>query len=349
MAEGLASNPAHLTELDLSKNGFSDKGAELLAKVLNKCDLETLRLSECDITENGCKALVSALRLKPSRLKNLDLSKNSFRSSAVTELSDFLKHRDCHLQRLWLFRTNLEMEDTAAVASALAENPSYIKELDLGGNRLRDAGVTKLSLLLKDPKCTIDVLRLVGCRFAEEGCVALVSSLKSNPAHLRVLDLGRNDIKDRGAENLSGFLEEPRCQLETLRNTFTDGNSCLITAFDFFPRSLRCCSLTAAGFRSLIGPLSQSSTLKELDLTFNKLLDQDVKLLCDWLKTPQCSLEILRLSDCSEVGCEALALALMSKHSHLRELELSRSRPGEAGLRLLEDLRKTLQKLTVTE
>nr|CAG5866066.1 unnamed protein product [Menidia menidia] len=329
MAEGLASNPAHLTELDLSKNGFSDKGAELLAKVLNKCDLETLRLSECDITENGCKALVSALRLKPSRLKNLDLSKNSFRSSAVTELSDFLKHRDCHLQRLWLFRTNLEMEDTAAVASALAENPSYIKELDLGGNRLRDAGVTKLSLLLKDPKCTIDVLRLVGCRFAEEGCVALVSSLKSNPAHLRVLDLGRNDIKDRGAENLSGFLEEPRCQLETL--------------------SLRCCSLTAAGFRSLIGPLSQSSTLKELDLTFNKLLDQDVKLLCDWLKTPQCSLEILRLSDCSEVGCEALALALMSKHSHLRELELSRSRPGEAGLRLLEDLRKTLQKLTVTE
>ncbi|KAG1925955.1 E3 ubiquitin-protein ligase TRIM39-like [Pimephales promelas] len=59
------------------------------------------------------------------------------------------------------------------------------------------------------------------------------------------------------------------------------------------------------------------------------------------------------LSQClvTEEGCAALASALSSNHSHLRELDLSYNHPGESGLKLLSDIMKhpdcTLDKLNV--
>ncbi|XP_041839003.1 NACHT, LRR and PYD domains-containing protein 12-like [Melanotaenia boesemani] len=333
LVSGLSLNPSYLKELDLSKNKCHDDGAELLSQVLRNCSLETLRLRECGITEHGCRCLLSALSVNYSHLKNLDLSMNKVGSQAIVQLSDLLKHHDCQLERLWLFKTKLQAKDAAVLASVLVLNPTHLRELDLGGNVLCDLGVNEISSLLKNPNCKLEVLRLEGCRFTASSCAALVSSLKSNPAHLRVLHLTRNDLKDCSVEKLSEFLEESCCRLETL--------------------NLKCCALTAAGCRSLTVTLSHSSTLRELDLSYNRLGDEGLRLLSHWLKTPQCRLEILRLSDCTETSCELLASALRSNPSHLRELELSRSRPGEPGLKLLSDLQKEegckLQTLTVND
>ncbi|KAM7419962.1 hypothetical protein PAMA_016866 [Pampus argenteus] len=327
LASGLSSS--HLRELDLSHNKFHDGGLKLLSAVLSKCSLVTLRLGECGITEDGFKSLALALSSNPSHLKNLDLSKNSLGGQAVAQLCSFLKHPVCQIERLWLFKTNLQKECAAALASALASNPSQLRELDLGGNNLEDAGVTEISSLLKN--CKMDTLKLAGCRITGSGCAALASSLRSNPAHLRVLDLTRNDLQDRGVQLLSEFLAEPLCRLETL--------------------NLRCCTLTLTSCQCLTSVLRHSSALKELDLSYNRLTDQGVELLSDWLRNQQCRLEILRLSECTESSCVSLAAALRSNPSHLRELELNKCHPGESGLRLLSELQKDkrykLQTLTV--
>lgn len=65
------------------------------------------------------------------------------------------------------------------------------------------------------------------------------------------------------------------------------------------PCSLMCCSLTTVGCQTLIAALSCSSVLKNLDLSYNHLEDQGVRLLSDWLQEPRCRLEVLRwdLSD----------------------------------------------------
>ncbi|CAI5657807.1 unnamed protein product [Oreochromis niloticus] len=82
---------------------------------------------------------------------------------------------------------------------------------------------------------------------------------------------------------------------------------------------------------------SQSSSLRELDLSNSDLQDSGVKCLSAGLKSSYCAVETLSLSGCliTEEGCTSLASALSSNPSHLRELDLSYNHPGDSGMKLL--------------
>ncbi|XP_051801258.1 NACHT, LRR and PYD domains-containing protein 12-like [Acanthochromis polyacanthus] len=98
----LSSQSSSVTELDLSNNNLQDSGVKRLSVGLQSphCKLEALRLSGCLVTEEGCASLASALSLKTSNLRELDLSYNHPGDSGEKMLRAKMEDPHCRLETL---------------------------------------------------------------------------------------------------------------------------------------------------------------------------------------------------------------------------------------------------------
>ncbi|XP_025761638.1 protein NLRC3-like [Oreochromis niloticus] len=145
-------------------------------------------------------------------------------------------------------------------------------------------------------------------------CSALAFMLQMSEEVLDELDLQKYNTSERGRQRL----------IPAVRN-------CRKARMSICNLSERSCEALS----SVLG--SQSSYLRELDLSNSDLQDSGVKLLSAGLESPHCTLETLSLSGCliTEKGCISLASALSSNPSHLRELDLSYNYPRGSGLKLL--------------
>ncbi|XP_056449811.1 NACHT, LRR and PYD domains-containing protein 12-like isoform X7 [Gadus chalcogrammus] len=143
---------------------------------------------------------------------------------------------------------------------------------------------------------------------------ALVFILLSSEVELDVFDLKKYSASEEGLLRLLPVIKASKRSLL---------NGCHL--------SERCCEALASVLSS------NSSSLRELDLSTNDLQDSGVKLFCAGLGSPHCTLETLRLDGChlSERCCEALASVLSSNSSSLRELDLSTNDLQDSGVRLL--------------
>uniref|UniRef100_A0A8C7T9P2 B30.2/SPRY domain-containing protein n=1 Tax=Oncorhynchus mykiss TaxID=8022 RepID=A0A8C7T9P2_ONCMY len=169
-------------------------------------------LSKPNLSPAQWSALVFVLLTSEKELDVFDLKKYSRSEEGLLRLLPVVKASRAVL----LSGCGVTEEGCASLVSALRSNLSHLRELDLSNNDLKDSGVKLLSAGLGNPHCKLETLRLSGCLVTEEGCASLVSALRSNPSHLRELDLSYNHPGDSGVRLLSAGLEDPHCRLEKL-------------------------------------------------------------------------------------------------------------------------------------
>ncbi|XP_029998097.1 NACHT, LRR and PYD domains-containing protein 14-like [Sphaeramia orbicularis] len=323
-----------LRELDLSANEIGDDGLKHLSSGLEspECQLETLKLSQCNIEGQGCYYLSSALQKNSTHLKWLDLSINTIGDEAANDL--FAKFDISKLTKLEMYHCGLTVLSCENIGEALKVESSNLVEFNLSNNNLADAGFEKICEGMV-AWSRLEKFNLSRCGITSEGCryiskvLACISQLYSQEflpktcwqaVELTDLDLSINCLTDKGVKELSTGLKNPYSHLKTLNLSY-----CSLTH--------DCCTELASALASY------ESTVSELDLSGNKIQDKGVRTLCLALTSTQCKLEKLLLRSCgfSSRSIDFFTTALKSNR-RLTELHIMGNNLNDQGINVLMEM-----------
>ncbi|XP_003925005.2 leucine-rich repeat-containing protein 31 [Saimiri boliviensis] len=284
-----------LEELNLSWNGKVGGNLPLILQKFQKgSKIQILELVDCALTSEDGAFLGQVLPMLQS-LEVLDLSMNRDIGGSLNSIAQGLKSTS-DLKVLKLHSCGLS-QMSVKILDAAFRYLSELRKLDLSCNKDLGGGFED-SLAQVVMLKNLEVLDLHQCSLTEDDVMSLtqVIPLLSN---LQELDLSANKKMGSSSENLLSRLRF----LPALKSLVINN-----------------CALESETFTALAEASVHLSALEVFNLSWNKCVGGNLKLLLDTLKLST-SLQVLRLSSCSLVTEDVALLASVIQTGHLAKLQ----------------------------
>ncbi|XP_043731403.1 leucine-rich repeat-containing protein 31 isoform X4 [Cervus elaphus] len=283
-----------LEKLDISWNDVIGGNLHVFTQQMHLVSkLKILRLGSCRLTAEDVRALGEALKVLPE-LEELNLSWNSKVGGNLPLILQTLQEGS-KIQTLEFVDCSLTSEDGVFVGQLLPRLQN-LEVLDLSINRNIGGSLNSIAHGLKSTS-NLKVLKLHSCGLSQKS-VKLLDAAFRYLRELRTLDLSCNKELGGGFEDTAGL-----ATLEHLEGL-----------------DLHQCSLTADDVLSLTEASIHLPALKIVNLSWNKCIGGNLKLLLETLKRSM-SLQVLRLSSCSLVTEDVALLASVIQTGHLARLQ----------------------------
>ncbi|XP_065325883.1 NLR family CARD domain-containing protein 3-like [Pelmatolapia mariae] len=209
-----------VTEKSLkSKNGHLDLFVRFLHGLCLESNQRLLRglLGQTENSPDTIQRVINNLKKMNSYEISPDRSINIFH--CLMEMNDLSVHQEIQEFLKSENRSKKELSEIhcSALAFMLQMSEEVLDELDLRVYNTSDEGKRRLIPAVRNCR----KFRLSGCELTETDCEVVASALKSNPSHLTEVDLSLNVLTDSAVKLLCAGMESPNCQVETLRDIFT--------------------------------------------------------------------------------------------------------------------------------
>ncbi|KFQ60236.1 Leucine-rich repeat-containing protein 31, partial [Pelecanus crispus] len=284
-----------LEELDLSWNSNIGGKLSLLTKKLQKgCKIKLLKITDCNLTAKDGESLAEILNVIPN-LEVLDLSINKHIGCSMKVIAQDLKNVP-GLKELNLHMCGLKQESLQGLDTAL-QHLAELRKLDISCNKEIGGGFKDATAHLASLK-NLEVLDLHQCCVTEEDMTVL-SQVIPLLSSLQELNLSSNKNVGVSSDPLLSRLRF----LQKLKSVAVSN-----------------CGLGEESFSSLAEAALHLPGLEILDLSWNKCVGGNLKLLLGALKLAT-EIQVLRLSSCNLVAEDLALLTLLTRDGHLARLQ----------------------------
>ena len=244
LAYALSQN-TKLNVLNLSDNKLDTQEIRIIFNGLESQALIVLNISHNKITDQSADDIAAFLS-KSTKMKELDLSYNNLRAPGAIKIC---KTNLLNLTKLNISHNSITAEAANDIATFLSQN-TKLQVLNISFNNLQELGCKNIFQALKEGSHILSSLKIGHCKIINEAADELTNVLLNN-TRLKELDLSYSNLLTSDATRI----------FDGIKNTLN-----LVAIY------VRYIIITSEVADKLAASLIYNASLRELDLSYNKLL-----------------------------------------------------------------------------
>ncbi|CAD5126542.1 DgyrCDS14643 [Dimorphilus gyrociliatus] len=294
---------SNLKNIDLSGNKIMGKSMNEIFQGLESSSktLEYVNVGWCKLNEEQGKSLGKLLKVC-SNLKNIDLSYITVLGKSMNEIFQGLESSSKTLEYVNVECCKLNEEQGKSLEKLL-KTCSNLKKIDLSGNKVMGKSVNEIFEGLESSSNTLENINVGWCELNEEQGKSLGKLLKKC-SNLKNIDLSYNNAMSKSMNEIFEGLESSSNTLEYVNVQF--------------------CELNEEQGKSLGKLLKVCSTLKNIDLSGNKVMGKSMNEIFEGLESSSNTLENVNVGWCELNEEQGKSLGkLLKKCSNLKNIDLS--------------------------